>query len=322
MTHNQRFNIYIASCTKDGGIYQYEFSDSSEPKLINFTPMDRPMYMTRSDNKMHILLRAPFEDRSESGVVVYDIDSDGKLTNPGEVLSTGGDVACHLAVDGDNTYCVNYISGSVIKMPSRLVFHTGKGVNVKRQEGPHTHFVGFTPDNKYLCVTDLGLDTIFIYDKDLNLINKAQVPVGHGARHLIFSDDGKYCFVANELESTVSVFSYSEATLTLIDTKKCLPSDFERESTASAIRYEKGLIYVSNRGHDSISQMSFDGEKLELQRTISCFGKTPRDFMMIGDCIISTNQDSDDVTFIEMSVGGDDALKNRIEIPAPICVIT
>ena len=50
---------------------------------------------------------------------------------------------------------------------------------------------------------------------------------GHGVRHLVFSNDGRYVFTANELKSTVSVLEYKDGNMELIDTISCLPKDFD-----------------------------------------------------------------------------------------------
>lgn len=314
MTHNQHFDIYIASCCEDGGIFHYSLSENGEIKLIDKTACQKPMYMVADNNKMYVLLREPFEDSAESGLIVYDIASDGKLINPSKIISTKGEVACHLMTFNESVYAVNYISGSVIKFPDKLILHHGRGVNKKRQEGPHTHFIGTTPDKKYICVADLGLDSVFLYDKDLNYIDHVKVPLGHGARHIAFSEDGRFMFVANELMSTVSAFSYSQGKLSHIDTKKCLPADFNGESTVGAIRVHNGDVFVSNRGHDSIARMSFDSNRLTYIESIPCGGRTPRDFDFAGDLIISCNQDSGNVVLIN------EKLRTEINIKTPLCV--
>ncbi len=295
MIHNQRFNIYIASCAKDGGIYQYTMDENGTLTLVEKIELDRPMYMTINNKKMYIVLRAPFSDSTDSGVIVYDIDAAGKLVNPSEIQSTKGEVACHITVENTDIYCANYISGSVIKLPDTIVKHSGRGVHQKRQDAPHTHFVGFTPDKKYLCAVDLGLDTIFIYNKDLKLISKAKVPMGHGARHIVFSNDSRYMFCANELKSTLSVFSYNDGRLTLIDTISVLPESCTVESTAAAIRIYENKVYVSNRGHNSISEISFMDKYLKLERCIECMGRSPRDFDFIDNKMICTNEESDNI---------------------------
>lgn len=317
MTHKQHYNIYIASCSSDGGIYHYKLMPDGRMEYASFVAMDRPMYMTLANNKMYILLRDPFES-SESGLVTYDIDCDGNFMNLSKILSTKGEVACHLCVDKDSVYCVNYISGSVIKMPDLLVKHIGEGENPIRQDKAHTHFVGLTPDKNFLCVTDLGLDTVFLYDKNLKPISSARVPTGHGARHLVFSDDSNYMFVANELKSTVSSFTYKGGFLKLIDTKSCLPTDFTGESTASAIRFLDNCVYVSNRGHNSISVFEHKNGILDLKGVYPCHGEFPRDFDIIGDFVVTTNEKGNSISVLNRE--NMRLVYQQKNIKSPVCV--
>ncbi len=312
-------NIYIASCSPDGGIYQYRLEEDGKLSFVNKTECDRPMYAVVSDGKMYVLLRAPFDGNNESGLVVYDIACDGTLGNPTEPVSTKGVVACHLAVNKNDVYCVNYLSGNVIKMPDTIVTHSGKGIHPTRQEAPHTHFVGFTPDGKYLCVTDLGLDTVFLYAPDLTFKGKVTVPEGHGARHLVFSEDGRYMFVANELLSTVSSFEYDGCDFSYIETINCLPVDNKKDSTASAIRYHRGKIYVSNRGHDSVSILGHENGRMTLLDTVDCKGSSPRDFDILGNLMIATNEKSNSVTVTDLGTLETTCVLEDIE--APLCVV-
>lgn len=319
MIHSPLYNIYIASCAKDGGIYHYHLYGDGSLKQISFTQMDRPMYMAYENNKMYILLRSPFSKSNESGLVVCDISADGKMQAPTDIISTKGEVACHLSVSCGDVYCANYISGSVIKMPEKLIKHEGKGINPIRQEAPHAHYVGFTPDKEFVCVVDLGLDTVFLYNRDLEVVNMVKVPEGHGARHLFFSDNGKYCFVANELKSTVSLLEYKNRELKYVDTVSCLPEGYAGETTASAIRFNENHIYVSNRGLDTISVLKNQNGKLVYKDTYSCNGNFPRDFDIVGNYIICTNEKSDSITVFDKNFNVKHIESN---VKSPICVIS
>ncbi len=321
MIHNPLYNIYIASCATDGGIYQYHLYDDGTMKLQSFTQMDRPMYMATEDNRMYILLRSPFSKGNESGLAVCDISADGKLQPPADIISTKGEVACHLSVICGDVYCANYISGSVIKMPEKLIKHEGKGVNPIRQEAPHAHYVGFTPDKEFVCVVDLGLDTVYLYSKNLELIDKVQVPKGHGARHLVFSDDGKYCFVANELKSTVSFLEYKSGELKYVDTVSCLPEGYTGETTASAIRFNENHIYVSNRGLDTISVLENQNGRLVYKDNYSTGGNFPRDFDIIGNYMICTNEKSDSITVLDNKQKFN-VIYRESNVKSPICVVS
>lgn len=316
MTPKALCNLYIASCDPQGGIYHYRLSDGVSPVKIGFTPMDRPMYMTITDGKMYVLLRAPFEN-GKSGLAICNLDDEGKLSEPIEIVPTRGEVACHLAVEGKSVYAVNYISGSVIQIPDRLVIHNGSSIHPTRQNSAHTHFVAVTPDQKFLCVTDLGMDRIFLYQKDLTLLDAVKIPSGHGPRHLAFHESGQYLFCANELASTVSVLTYMDGTMRLQDTVSVLPDDFHGESTVAAIRCVGDTVYVSNRGHDSVSVLEFADGCLTLKRHKSTHGESPRDFWISGDLLIAANELSDGVALISLSKG---CVLGKIDVKRPVCV--
>lgn len=321
MAEKNSCNLYIASCSADGGIWQYRLTDG-RPEVIGFTPMEYPMYMIVSgsgtERKMHILLLKPFGN-GESGLVTYRINADGGLYDPSPVISTRGIEACHLCEDGGTVYAANYTTGSIFATPDRLITHTGHSLHPQRQEGPHTHFVDLTPDRKRLCVVDLGLDRILIYSKELELLSSVSLPAGHGPRHLAFHSDGTHAFCVNELASTVSLLRYEEDEMELLQTVSALPGDFTGESTGAAIRCVGDTVYVSNRGHDSISVLDFTGDSLSLRKTIPTYGADPRDFIVEGDLLISTNQTGNCVCFVSEAEG---TLKAKLDLPSPLCVLT
>lgn len=316
MIHNQHYNLYIASDTPDGGIYFYKTSGSGKPHFVQKADLERPQYMCICEKKLYVLLR----DTEDNGSLVsFDTDDDGRLINQSEQMPTRGKVACHLLCDGGNIYAANYISGSVIKMPDRLVVHSGRSVHPTRQASPHTHFVSVTPDGKYIAVTDLGIDKIMVYDKELNFVSSADVPAGQGARHLAFSADGKNAFCANELGSSVSVFNYDNGSFSLKETVSTLFVE-NKNNFPSAIRFLNGYLYVANRGDDSISILKFDNKRLVLKNVVPCGGENPRDINIFGNILVCANQDSDNVTFYKIVNDSIDKIDYELKIKSAFCV--
>ncbi len=316
-------HVYIASCTSDGGIHHYTQNKDGSLNELDFYPLKNPMYLQIKNGRMFVLLRDPFEGNENSGVFSFRIEKDGSLSDASEINSTLGKVACHLYVPDDMMpYCVNYVSGSVIKVPDNLAVHDGDGPVKPRQDKAHTHFVNASPDGKYIFVTDLGLDSIFVYDKELKEISRAKVPYGHGVRHLAYSPDGKTVFAANELSSTVSAFDYSDGKLTLRDTAYGLPGDFTQKSTMAAIRVRNGKIYASNRGHDSISCFDYKDGRLSLLYTEKVGGISPRDFDFIGDYAYCTNEVSNDTTVLKIENERLMPTEMKYQGKNPLCVVS
>ena len=317
MRKEKDYHLYISSCHENGGIYHCSFNTREGIKVIDKTALDRPMYTVIYKDRLYVLLRAPFGNSEESGIIYFDIAEDGHLYNKSEMISTRGRVGCHLCVDNDHIYAVNYISGSVVLLRDKLVQHSGQSINPFRQEGPHTHFVSVTPDDEYVCVTDLGTDKIITYDKNLNFVEETEVKQGNGPRHLAFSEDGRFVFCVNELSSSITLYMYQKGRFTYIDENSTLPKDFCGENTAAAIRCVGKDVYVSNRGHNSIAQFEFAENKLSLQSIFSCHGKSPRDFEIIDKKVICTNESDNSVTVLDALDG---TLKQKIEIEKALCV--
>jgi 6-phosphogluconolactonase len=310
--------IYVASYREDGGIYRFRMDEGGRLERCGFTPISYPSYMAYDGGKLYVAIRKAFTT-GESGIVSFDVSVDGELTNPTEPISTMGVGACHLFADKGEIFAANYNSGSVIKLPASLSVHAGRGIDPERQEAPHTHCVCPTPDGKFVAVCDLGLDKVLLYDRNMKIHSEARVPEGHGPRHIAFSENGKYAFVANELKSTVSAFEYDGDGLRLISTVSALPEGYGEVSYAAAIRVSGDEIYVSNRGHDSISVLGFKDGALELRQTISSHGEWPRDFILCGGYFISANEHGNSVAVI--SEGGELVCKEKIETPLAVLAI-
>ena len=281
--------------------------------------LDSPMYAVTGSQKMYVLLRQPFETDDESGLVSFSL-KDGKLNDKSDIISTKGVVCCHLCENDGEVYAANYISGSIIKMPDRLVLHKGNSVNKERQSSPHAHFVGVTPEGEYICAVDLGIDKIILYDKQLNFVSETLLKPGNGPRHIAFSDCGRYVYCANELSSTVTVLAYEKGKMRTVNEYSTLPDDYCGNNAPAAVRYHKGYVYVSNRGHNSIACFKAIEDKLDLMDIVDCGGDSPRDFNILDEHLICANEDSDNVTVFALKGGSLNKL-SEISLKKPLCVV-
>lgn len=316
-------NIYIAECTEDGGVYRYRMAMDGNVTFCEKTDIPKPMYLAKQNGKLYVLLEKGAEENC-SVLRVYRLDGNGAIAELLSEKSSDGICACHHCVTEEETvYAVNYVSGSVTDFSGKVIIHDGVcGPQKPRQNTPHTHYVGLTPDEKYLTVTDLGLDKIYVYDKKLEKVSEVSAPAGSGPRHLIFSEDGKTCFCVNELDSTVSAYDYLDGKLTLGDTVSVLPEGFSEKNTAAAIRLHNGLIYASNRGHQSIACLSYENKNLQLLSLTDCGGAGPRDFDIFGDILICTNENSNNVTFFRVDKEKIEKLPQELQLKGALCVIS
>jgi 6-phosphogluconolactonase len=264
-------------------------------------------------------------------------------------VASGGAGPCHLTVDKTGKYVLvaNYGGGSLAVFPilsdgrlgkaSAFVQHKGASINPQRQEGPHVHSVYMSPDNRFAISADLGLDEVFIYRFDAgkgtltpNIPPSATVASGAGPRHFAFHPNGKFGYVIDELQSTITEFSYVPASgaLDLLQPVSTLPQDFKGESTAAEVEVHPSgkFLYASNRGLDSIAVFAINSRKgtLTLLAQVPTLGKTPRSFSIdpTGAYLFVANQDSDNV--VQFRINPNTGLLaptgQVLQVPSPVCV--
>ncbi|MFH7011134.1 lactonase family protein [Flavobacterium sp. FlaQc-52] len=298
-----KFNLlvgtYTNTCQSDG-IYVYEFdSNSGDFKLKSSSEnVLSPSYLSVSaDNKF---VYAVNENGTQSTVSAFGYDSaSGKLNFLNKNDALGAD-PCHLINDEKNVIIANYSGGNIavfkknpdgsITTGQQLIQHEGKGVNPVRQEKAHVHMVCFSPDKKYVLSNDLGLDKVFVYkynpdSKNEILTLKESVPVkaGSGPRHLTFSKDGKFVYLVQELDGTLTTFSFDKnGSLKVIAETSILEKDFKGGTGAAAIKISPDgkFLYVSDRvdvNAISVYKILKNGG-LEKVEQVSTLGKGPRDF--------------------------------------------
>jgi len=259
---------------------------------------------------------------ADDTVSAFAIDAKTAKLTPLNQVSAHGSSPCHLSLDKTGKWLAvaNYANGSIailrVMSDGRLGEMAGfdqrhgSSINEARQKGPHAHSVVFSPDNRFLLSADLGLDKIFVYrfDAATGAIAPAEPPFvsvapGSGPRHLVFHPSGLAVYVVNELSDNVSAFRYDPASGTLNDsqTLEVLPRAQAVKSTGAeiAVNANGSVLYVSNRGADSISLASIDPERYLLTAldATPMLGKTPRFFTQdpAGAFLLVANQNSDNI---------------------------
>ena len=285
------------------------------------------------------------ENGAESAVSSFEFDkASGILTNLNQQKSRGAD-PCYLINDDLNVIVANYSGGNIAvfgKKPDgsltetkQLIQHEGKGSH-SRQEGPHVHMVYFSPDKKYVLSTDLGTDSIDIYEyhpdaaiEVLQLISSVAVQSGSGPRHLTFSKDGKKVYVLQELNGAISVFDYAYGKLNKIQETTILANDFKGNFTGADIHISPDgkFLYASNRGEAntiSIFKIVKNGQ-LQLISVVSSLGKGPRNFVIdpTGKFLLVAHQYSNDIVVFkrDLASGAISDTGKRLELCSPVCLV-
>ena len=292
-----------------------------------------------------------FDGKESGSVSAFSIDAkSGTLTLLNQESSVGTGPA-HLIVDttGRNVLVANYGGGSVAALPigtdgklkpsTAFVQHTGSSVNPQRQNRPHAHSINVDPGNRFAYVADLGLDKVLIYRFDAatgTLVANdppfAQVKPGAGPRHFAFHPKGRFAYVINEIDLTVTAFASDAAkgALTEVQTVSSLPPGESVQtgySTAEVQVHPSGrFLYGSNRGHNSLSVFAIDEKtgRLTYVENVPTQGSTPRGFGIdpTGAFLLAGNQRSDSVVVfrIDQKTGRLTPTGQTLTIGSPVCV--
>lgn len=285
--------FYIAACGEEGGIYAYVYDDELV-KQVGFYPIANANYMAVSPDKKYMFVSVA--GAGTGGVASFKVNADKSLTLLSEVYGEKMG-ACHLTTNPEGTllFAANYPQGrlaqypvkdGVIAQPTLVIQHEGKGPH-PNQKNAHAHFTIVSPDKKYLCVVDLGMDAIMAYRLHVDGVHEGDVkatkivPPGSGPRHLVFTSDGKRAYLLNELASTVTSLTYSDGEFKPVQTVPMLPGAYKGFNGAAAIRLsaDEKYLFASNRGYDSIVTYNVLEDGVIAQADLMlCAGSFPRDF--------------------------------------------
>jgi 6-phosphogluconolactonase len=290
-----------------------------------------------------------FEDAVSGAASAFSVDSDGASLTFINNKATHGTDPCHLAVHPSGRYLLvaNFASGSVCVLPiskdgslgdaTHVVQHQGSSVDPVRQAGPHAHAVNLDPSGRYLFVPDLGLDQLLVYQLDLDrgLLQPADPSTltlhpGAGPRQLALHPGGRYAYLINELDSTITALrcDMDAALLHKIQTVSTLPDGFKGASTCAELQVAPSgdFVYASNRGHDSLAIFAVDrtAGTLSLVGHQKTGGRTPRHFTLSpgGELLLVANQDTDNLVSFkpDPTSGQPHPTGHTLPIPTPVCV--
>ena len=344
--------VYFGSGTRGKGIYLSRFDSHSgqltAPRLVAETV--NPNFLALGPGGKFLYAICDNRNELAGAVSAYAVDArtgELKWLNQQPALGT---YPCHLAVDatGQSLLVANYGNGSIVALPihsdgslgkvATLLQSAGSSINPFRQTGPHAHFILPSPDNRFVLVCDLGLDKVFAFRLDAATARLSagnppftMVAPGSGPRHLVFSADGRFVSLLNEMGNTITVFQFdpASAAMTEVQTLSTLPPEFSGTNiTAEIALHPSGdFLYASNRGRDSIALYTVNrqtGQLVFIEDQLTQ-GQTPRHFTITPDgrWLIVGNLDSDNaVLFAIDPVSG--RLKSTgapISVENPACIL-
>jgi len=338
---NEKF--YLGTYTKrvSKGVYSVTLNKETDQleSLTLEAAIDNPTYLSYS--KSDQLLFAVGKGEEHCG-----ISASNALTSPVEPLASYDDqkaVPCYIRYNektGD-VLTANYHGGFVelyhydkaaktfTSIDKKV--HTGSSVHAN-QTSPHVHYTDYTPDEKWIVVCDLGIDTVFTYkrtEEGLEEVAQYKTKAGSGPRHLSFHPRLPIAYLICELDATVEVLSYNKENGTFTSLDKIALTTEDQQAWGGAIRITRDgrFLYASNRGFDALYTFSVDAKSglLTLVQTIDSYGSVPRDFNLSNDetYIVVGHQESDNLTLFkrDLETGKLTLLQKDFYAPEVVCVV-
>lgn len=320
--------------------------DSKSGELTGGTSVaeaQSPSFLAVSDNGQFLFAAV---EQAEGAVRAYRIGPSHQLEFLNEQPS-GGKGACHVWFGAGHVFVSNYSSGSIACFPvggdgrlgaaTATISFEGSGPNVSRQKQAHAHAMQTSGDGNFAYACDLGSDSIWSFrfnasDGHLTPTDPpaGKVTPGGGPRHLAISPTKPFLYSNDEMGLAVSVFSRDpqSGVLRLIQSISTLPSDANREgvSTAAIALHPSGRwLYVSNRGHDSITvfEVQPDG-LLRFVENVPATVAFPRGFSLdpLGQWLVVAGQKDGGLASLKIDPNtGRLSPSHRITVNAvPVCV--
>ncbi|WP_284325287.1 lactonase family protein [Cypionkella aquatica] len=320
-------------------------------KRAGYGQVENPTYLSVSPDGRRVYTNSEVSDWREGLVTAFAFDP---ATNALDYLNTQpslGSITAHnmISRDGRRLFVANYTVGVGGPDQSVVVFdlldnglspavahvaHQGSGPDGARQERAHAHSVTEVLQGGMVIVADLGMDQLITYrigaGAGLEKVAVTQTAPGAGPRHLALHPNGRFVFVMNELNSTVTAHGFDAASgaLTPIDSQPAVPAEARAGNHCSDIQIsgDGRFVYGANRGHDSISIFAVDqaSGQLSPRGFVPCGGATPRHLALTpsGRHLLVANQNADRVSVLarDSETGGLTDTGAFLQIGTPMCL--
>lgn len=347
----RRMVVFTGSYSEasDEGIHMFSFDEASGTfeLLDSVKGLKNPTFLNVDAKNMRLYAIGEVttdEGQRQGEAVSYIVDLQKDSLKEINRVHTVSAPTCHIQRDKNSQHLivVSYHGGMVGLLSLNQDGRIGELLDVKQHEGssvherqdrPHPHSAFFSPDERFVFVSDLGLDRIRTYKIENNKLlfhGETVLHPGAGPRHLTFHPNGNFAYVINELDSTITSFQYhaQEGQLLPMETLSTLPANYEGENTCAEIAMSKDgrFLYGSNRGHDSIVLYAVDSVsgKLTYIEHVSSEGQHPRHFALTpsGKHLIAVNRDTNNmVTFeVNQETGRLHFSGTSVTISKPVCV--
>ncbi|WP_298364860.1 lactonase family protein [uncultured Lutibacter sp.] len=332
----QNIPLYVGTFTNENseGIYSYSFNtktgEISNEKLV--AKIENPSFISFSSDKK--FMYAVNRDSKNEFANAFSVSNNGDLNLINKVGSNGKG-PCHVQLNKSNTKLVvsNYGGGTISLYDINKNGSLNEAFQVLDHNLPEdksrAHSAKFLKNS--LFIADLGRDFLAHYNENKNLFKLKEnykMKDGAGPRHFEISKKGKYIYVINELNATVSVLKKTKKTYTNIQDISTLRADYSGKNSCADIHLSKNeqFLYGSNRGENSIvvfKRNKKDGT-LEKIQSISVHGDWPRNFSLSpdGNFMLVANRKSNNISVYNVNkISGKLSFLQSFESKTPVCLL-
>lgn len=276
-------NFFVGSYGSeiDRGVYVFQLDEDNGEILKKkfYKTTGGPSFLAREDRWVYTCYKNNTGRATDGGIWQYaamdvQFGLTARISKDGKSFEH-----CYPSKEHNAVYAVDYYNGEVAVIPFnnlhkvvsvvQIIKHTGSGPDQRRQMEAHPTFVCLSFDNEKIIVCDLGTDEIVFY----NVIEKGRlerndelsfsVKAGNGPKKLLYSKDGQFAYLLNELANTIEVYKNDHNYMTLIQTVDTFPKEeFGKTSYAGdmTMMEDAPFLFASNRGHDSVGVFEINEE--------------------------------------------------------------
>ncbi|WP_321853969.1 lactonase family protein [Paraburkholderia tropica] len=306
------------------------------PSFLAIHPDRKTLYTVHGDNES----ASAFRIDPSTGQISFLNSQSGVGRNP---------VHLSFSRDGEALIIAGYATGDATRIPispdgslknpatPSITFDGAPGPHRVEQKASHPHhiprYVTSVCDSTWHIVPDKGLDTVSAVrwlDDGTSVVHSRHAREGAGPRHVAFHPSLPLLYVVNELHSTLTTWSFDPASGALepLHTSSVIPPNYHdlTRAAAIAIATDGRSLYVTNRGHDSISTITLDeksGYPIFVEWTPSQ-GKFPR-FLCLGPdekTLYVANENSH--LIVQFEIGESRVPKptgRTVSTGSPVCIV-
>lgn len=332
-THGSSIGIHVYDLDVENGYM-------TEREVV---PVNNASHVAKSNNGKYLYSIA------DEGVEVLKIKEDGGL-EPINKVGIDGMRGCFLSTDKEGKFlfvCLATMTARSqwcvskkmeVLRSARRHFPSGTRRVAERNFRPRVTCAMITPDDKYLCVVDNGIDQIKVYTVNqtngkLKLYDIIRCELESGPRLIRFSRDGRFAYVNCELTNEVLVYAYDASgeggkfeqiqKVDISDSK----DHYGCASSGLRIAPSGKYLYCTTAGSETAGVFKIDPETGMLSKIciLPISGKYPKDIAVFPDekTMVVLNHESNEIRFFTVDYEkGLLYMKGKpIKIDTPNCIL-